>query len=288
MIRPLRSAVPALVCALACTAALATPRDEALARLRAAVAAQPGVPEQAQVLAQLAWPDADTTDPLLASLAREELVGYGDHAIAAMRERLQFGPARFGADVTSALLETRLVVLAGRPTDYVPALDDALWSSSPEAARLAMYAMRPYRFYRPALLPMIDRGLEHPELLSVTIRNLAAFADDRARFFLDEQMRTGRPDCRVAAARALAEIGGLALEPLSQAALAEAPDLRGMAIDALLPVTTVGELATLFEYLGRFPTDDAARVARVQERALHLDGLLQAHQATEAATPKQD
>lgn len=288
MIRSMLRAVPFVACVLVAAAAAASEREAALARMREAVAARPAVPDQATTLARLAWPDGGVSDPLLASIAREELVRYGDHAIPALRERLRSGPPIFGADITSALLETRLVVTAGRPADYVPTIDDALWSGSPEAARLAMYAMRPYRFYRPSLLPMIDRGLEHPELLGVAIRNLAQFGDDRARFFLDEQMRTGPPDCRVPAANALAAIGGLALEPLRQATLADAPDLRAIAVDALLPVTTVSELATLFEYLGRHATDDAARVARVQERALHLDGLLQAHQAAEAASPARD
>lgn len=256
-----------------------------MARMREAVARTPKIEDQATTLARLAWPDEGVSDPLLSTLARAELVSYADHALPALRERLQRGPSIFSADVLSALLETRLLVLAGRPADFVPTIDEALWSGSPEAVRLAMHAMQPYRFYRPALLPMIDRALEHPELLGVAIRNLGAFADDRARFFLAEQMRAGPSDVRSSAGRALATIGGLALEPLREAALAADPELRGIAVDALLPVTTVGELATLFEYLGRYAQDDPARVARVQERATHLDALLQAQQASEAATP---
>lgn len=265
--------------------AVADDREEALVRMRAAVAAKPALADQATTLAHLAWPDDRAVNPPLAAAARAELVLYGDDAIPALRERLEGGPAVFSADVLSALLETRLVVLAGRPSDYVPTIDQALWTGSPEAVRLAMYSMREQQFYRPALLPMIDRGLEHPELLGVSIRNLAAFRDDRARFFLGEQLRSGPPDCRDPSARALATIGGLALETLRDAALSDNPELRASAIDALLPVTTVGELATLFEYLDRYATDDAARVGRVRERALHLDSLLQAHQASEAATP---
>jgi hypothetical protein len=265
--------------------AFADDRDAAIVRMRQAVAARPALAAQAATLASFAWPDDRKIDPPLAAAARAELILYGDAAIPALRERLEYGPAVFGADVLSALLETRLVVAAGRPADFVPAIDTGLWASSPETARLAMYAMREQRFYRPALLPMIDRALEHPELLGAAIRSLAEFHDDRARFFLGEQMRSGPVDCRGAAARALATIGGLALETLREATLADDAALRATAIDALLPVTTVGELATLFEYIDRYPEDDAARVAKVRERALHLDRLLQSHQASEAANP---
>jgi len=265
--------------------AAATVREAAEARVRDEVARHPEIADQATALARLAWPDEGVTDPLVSSLAREKLVLYADHALPMLRERIRNAPARFRADIVSALTETRLVVLAGRPSDYLPALDDALWYGPAESARAAMYSLLPYRFYRPALLPMIDRALEYPELLPVTIRSLAAFGDHRARFFLDDQMRHGPPDVRDDAASALATIGGLALEPLREAALADSAELRARAVDALLPVTTASELATLFEYLGRYPSDDPARTARVEQRALHLDALLQAQQAHEAASP---
>ncbi len=272
-------------CAVGTLGSQAGEQQTAEARIQAELAQHTEIEEQAALLARLAWPDEGVKDHMVACLARKALVLYGDRALPALRERILNAPSRFRVDALSALTETRLVVLAGRPADYLPALDEALWQDSVEAVRLAMYTVRPYQFFRPAMLPIIDRALEHPELLPAAIRTLAELRDDRARFFLDDQMRNGPPNGRAAAARALATIGGLALEPLRQAALDDTVEVRDLAVDALLPVTTVGDLATLFEYLGRYPSDDPARAARVKERALHLDAMLQAHEASEAATP---
>ena len=137
------------------------------------------IPAQATALAELAWPDGEI-DPAVASLARNQIVEFGDRGLDAMRARLLEGDPRYGVDITSAMIETRLVVRAGLPHNYIPALYDALWYGGVDTKRLAMIELA-HQDFPPSMLPVIDSAYEYPELTGTVIRTLARLGDDRAR-----------------------------------------------------------------------------------------------------------
>jgi hypothetical protein len=248
-----------------------------------AKAAAKDIPGQAEALALLAWPDATPVDPEVASLARREIVGFGDWGLDALHRRLLEAPPRFGADITSAIIETRLHVTANLPAQYIPSLYDAVWYGSVEAKRLAMAELAGQRF-PPAMLPIIDAVYEYPALTEVAVETLQRLGDDRARFFLGELLLEGDPAYRQMAAVALATIGGRCIDTLRDATVSERAQIRGAAIDALLPVSSVNDLTILYEYIAQFPEDDADRVDRVLQRATQLEAILEARQDVDAAT----
>lgn len=245
------------------------------------------IPEQARALAELAWPDEPKGDPRVRALARRQIVGFGDHGLAALQERLLSGPKRYAADITSALIETRLVVSSGLPAQYLPAVYDALWFGPPDAKRLAMAELARFRYF-PALLPIIDAAHEYPRLTPSAIESLGQLGDERARFYLGEVLQAGRPPQHEAAANALARIGGLAIETLRDATASPRAEIRGAAIDALIPVSRVEDLTILYEYAAQFPEDDARRVELVVQRARQLESLVEGAQYRDSEDPDQD
>jgi hypothetical protein len=111
--------------------------DEIFRKLDTAKAEAGAIPEQARALALLAWPDEPQGDPRLRALARRQIVGFADRGLDALAERMRTAPPRYAADITSAIMETRLVAGTGLAPRYLPALYDAIWFGPPEAKRLA-------------------------------------------------------------------------------------------------------------------------------------------------------
>ena len=259
--------------------------EEAHRIVDAAKARGGAIPEQAKALVDLAWPDNPQGDPRVRALARREIVGFGDHGLAALQARLVAAPPRYAADITSAIMETRLVVSAGLPPQYLPSLYDAVWFGPPEAKRLAMAELARYH-YLPALLPIIDAAHEYPRLTSSVIESLGQLGDERARYYLGEIVMSARPPHHVAAAQALARIGGRAIETLRDATASPRAEIRGAAIDALIPVSRVEDLTILYEYVAQFPDDDARRVELVIQRARQLESLVEGRQYEESGEPE--
>jgi hypothetical protein len=255
--------------------------------VREAVAKAKSIPAQAEALALLAWPDDAVADSQVSALARQQLVGFGDRGLQALQERLVAADIRFTADITSAIVETRLVVTAGLPPQYIPSLYDAVWFGSLDAKRLAMLELAEYRF-PPAMLAFVDAAYEHPELTEIVIRSLKRLGDDRSRHYLGQLLLSGDPDYLDLAAEALAAIGGRGIEILRDATASPRPEIRGAVIDALVPVSGVDDLTILYEYVAQFPDDDSQRIDLVLQRAAQLESMLEARQELDAATQDEE
>jgi hypothetical protein len=283
----------AVLTGLACVGLLsvgfahATDDEEAYRIVNEAKAKAGAIPEQARALTLLAWPDGPVADPVVASLARSQIVGFGDHGLSAIVERMKSAPRRYQADIVSALIETRLVVSAGLPPEYLPGLYDAVWFGSMDAKRLAMVEIVRYRFSL-ATLTMMDAAHEYPLLRPTVIRTLASQGDDRARHFLGEILAEGDPALYPMVAQSLATIGGRAIETLRNATLSPDSALRAAAIDALLPVSGVDDLTILYEYVALFPEDPPGRLDLVLQRAAQLEAIMEARQDLDAASPYDD
>jgi HEAT repeat protein len=137
-------------------------------------------------------------------------------------------------------------------------------------------------------LPVIDVAYENPQLLLVVIDTLARMKDDRARFFLADQMQTASPRVRRKSAYALSQVGGQALEYLRSWALAEDPGMRETALEFLLPTAQVGDLTTLYEYLALFPDDDPELLAKLRARAELLEQAILRQEEIDSRTPPLD
>jgi hypothetical protein len=258
-------------------------REDAHRIVNAAKAKAHEIPAQAIALTMLAWPDGPITQPAVSNLARDEIVGFGDHGLEALRKRLVAAPGRYQADITSALIETRLLVTAGLPADYLPGLYDGVWFGSMDAKRLAMAELARYSFPL-ATLAVIDATYDHPRLLPFAIRTLARQGDDRARHFLGGILMEANPDYLHLAAEALAVIGGRAIDTLRDATVSPNAELRGAAIDALIPLSGVDDLTILYEYVALFPEDPPERMDLVLQRAAQLEAMLEARQDVDAAS----
>ncbi|HXV77909.1 MAG TPA: hypothetical protein VD788_16480 [Candidatus Polarisedimenticolaceae bacterium] len=256
--------------------------DDPLAIINDAKAKAVTIPKQAEALAALAWP-AGEVDPAVSSLAREQLVGYGDRGLDAMIGRFRVAPARFAADITSAFLETRLVVRSNQPPSFIPSLVEILWFGPPEAKRLALPELAARRF-GPAMLSFIDAAYEHPELTGPVISALGRLRDDRARHYLGEILLRADSTYTRPAAEALARIGGRAIDVLREASASPDELVRGSAIDALVPLSGVTDLTILYEYVAQFPDDDPRRIELVIQRATQLETLLEARQDVDAGS----
>ena len=261
--------------------------EETQAVVDAAKSRAGAIPEQARALVELAWPEEPKGDPRVRALARRQIVGFGDYGLSAMQQRLVSGPRRYAADITSALIETRLVVASGLPAQYLPALYDAVWFGTPEAKRLAMAELARFRYF-PALLPIIDAAYEYPRLTASAIESLGQLGDERARYYLGDVLQSGRPPHHLAAANALARIGGRAIETLREATTSPRAEIRGAAIDALIPVSRVEDLTILYEYVAQFPGDDARRLELVVQRARQLESLIEGRQYRDSTEPEPD
>jgi len=251
--------------------------DEAVFRVVDAAKGKAGeVSEQGRALALLAWPDDPQGDPRVRALARRQIVGFGDRGMDALSERLRTGPRRYAADITSAIMETRLMPGTGLAARYMPALYDAIWFGPPEAKRLAMPELVRYRF-PPSMLTIVDAVYEYPRLTATVIESLGQLGDDRARQYLGQVVMSGDPAHLEAACLALAKIGGRAIETLREATISPRAEIRAAAIDALIPVSRVEDLTILYEYLQQFAQqDDARRIELVTQRARQLEALLEA------------
>ena len=244
------------------------------------------IPLQVEALIRLAWFDQDF-GPEVAARAREELVLLSDHALPGLRTALRKVKPEQQAEVVDAIIRGRPVMATGSAPQYLPAIDDAIWFGSREARRLAVPEAARLG-YRPSLLPMIDAALEDPELLPLTVQSLGTLRDDRARFFLEEQLLGGDEQIRGLAAGSLAKLGGRAKGPPHSAMQSESREVRLAAVRALIPIATVEDLSALFEYYGSHPDDDPATLEEVKDTALRLELLFQQDQELESPTPNPD
>ena len=181
-------------------------------------------------------------------------------------ESFEWAGAPLSSDIMLAIIEAEKEMSSGTSSYTTVAIDPAIWFGSPEAKRLAMEYMskRPIAIF---LLSVIDAAYDYPQLTPVVIETLQTIRDDRARFFLAERMEQGDAQIRKRAAEAMATIGGQCLQYLRAWALAEQPELREVALRALLPNTTIGDLTTLYEYVQMFPDDDPNLLTALRARA---------------------
>ena len=257
--------------------------DEVQRVVEAAKAKAGTIPEQARALTRLAWPDGPITQHAVSNRARDQIVGFGDNGLEALRERFKAVDGAYQADIASAIIETRLIVTSGLPALYLPAIYDSIWFGSMDAKRLGMFEFVRYRFPM-ATLPIIDSAYEYPRLRHSVIRALELQGDDRARHFLGEIMMEGDPEYLHEAARALATIGGRSIDTLRDATLAPDPTLRGAAIDALVPMSGIDDLTILYEYVALYPDDPPARMDLVLQRAAQLEAMMEARQDIDSAS----
>jgi hypothetical protein len=257
---------------LAAAPAFGTGPPEAVKIMNKAKADAVAIPKQAEALVRLAW-IGDQANREAAALAREELVKFGKHGLQALHAALTEVDVRYTADVVSAMIEARQKMIAGSPTLYIAAMEQAVWVGSVDAKRLAIKELTRFN-YRPALLPIMDSAIEHPVLTRLVIDSLAKLGDDRARFFLDRQLRAGNPAIRMQAANCLAIIGNNSIQTLREAASSEDAEIRHAAIEALVPRTTLNDLTILHEYVYMHPEDDSRILQLVRDRAILLESLM--------------
>jgi len=273
---------PALL--VSTVAASAAAQDSTDEQLRAALDTR-DVVAQGRALTHLAWDQNDNHE--LSFRAREALVAFGGQGLQPIAEALDWAPPELSADIMLALVEAEKRMTFGTSPYTTVAMDQALWDGSPDAKRVAMrhLSRRPVGLM---LLSVIDAAYEYPQLSSVVIETLVAMADDRARFFLAEQVEQGDPRIRRQGVEAMATIGGQCLQYLRAWALSDQPELRANALQALLPTTTVGDLSTLYEYFAMFPDDDPDLLAALRSRAEILEELFETQQAIDSASPPLD
>jgi hypothetical protein len=264
--------------------ALAAGTTEPRQVISQALAEAVSIPRQAQALVDLAWPTDGPGRPLVAAMARQELIGYGSHGLEALREALfNVGPEH-QADVTATLIDARRSEKHGNPKTFLPALEEAIWYGSIEARRLAMAEISKFVFPT-AVLSTIDAIYENPELALHGIRALGRMRNDRARFFLGRTLNHAAPRYKKAAASSLALLGDTGFQVLRYAVRSETREVREAAVRALLPFAAVEDLTALYEYLDSHgPTDDPQVLARIRERATQLETMLEEQQLRESAS----
>lgn len=260
-------------------------RDAIDEEIRLAVGSQ-GIQGQARTLARLAWGDGNDNHEL-AARAREKLTLYGKHGMQAIAESFQWTDLTLSSDIMLAIIEAEKEMSSGTSSYTTVAVDHAIWFGSPEAKRLAMQYMseRPIAIL---LLSVMDAAYEYPQLIPIVIETLETIRDDHARFFLAERMEQGDTRTRERVAAAMATIGGQCFQYLRAWALSEQPELREIALRALLPNTTIGDLTTLYEYVAMFPDDDPNLLIALQARAQILEALFEAQQEIDSASPQLD
>ena len=274
----------ALTCAI-CVAPVAIGDDlrEAYLQIDKAKSEAGPVPQQAKALVALAWPE-EPTDPTVVWLARQQLVEFAEDSLPALRQAVRTVPERYQADVVSALLEARFLVSASLPQVFLPALEEALWFGSFEARRLVIPELAAHR-YRPALITLMDTAYEYPALTDSVTQALGLYSNDKARHFLLDVMRNGTAGQSLAAAEALARIGGRALGALKTAVRDENPQARRSSIDSLLPISSINDLSLIYDFVAAPGSDeDPELLRRVTARAELLEILLDRQQQTESAT----
>lgn len=263
-------------------------RIEADNAVRAALAgAGDNTKLQAEALVRLAWPERGDRDPAIGARARQEIVGFGPHGIPALEEAVVRVPSKYRAEVVASLIEARQYFVGPYPAEYVPALESALWFGTREAKLLAFDELARIRDTG-ACLPIMDSAVEDPEILPKAIDTLGVIGDDRARFFLAEQLNKGTPVVRERAAVALARIQGRALDPLKAAIRSDNRELRELSVRALLPVATENELGELYDYAAKRPGDDPTLLSTVKDATQQLERLLEMKRQADAADSPHD
>ena len=253
------------------------------ADIRKALAGTTKIDERTEALARLAWGE-DTASEGLASRARVMLVESGRRGMGAITEAFTWADANRFADIMLASIQAEQNISSGDSPHTVPAIDRCIWYGSPDAKRLAME----YMTVRPVgilLLPVMDVAYEYPELTTVVIDTLGLMGDPRARFFLADRLQNGTPRVRRHAAEALALIGGRAREYLRAWALSDDSELRQISFRALLPVSRVGDLTTLYEYMTLFPDDDPELLDAVRARAQLMEEALAREEVSQGHSP---
>jgi hypothetical protein len=248
-----------------------------------AMAKAQNVPAQATALAALAWPP-DGGDPRVRAKAREELEDFGQGGMAALWKALRtVRPADQAEVVKTLLLEFRHLT-SGIPPEYLPALDDAIWFGTREARLIAIPEVA--RFMQPGpILTIIDAALEDPEILPVAVDALGALGDPRGRFFLERILHEGKTGVRAKAAVALARLGAPGRAVLKSASGSNSKEIRLDAVRALLPVVTVDDLSSLYEYTTAHAADDPGTAKAVDAAAARLEKVLEAQRAADSASP---
>lgn len=287
MSRPTRFALFCVVASLLCPGLTASNNETLDDLIRQAMrSGNRDIPGRMRTLAGLAWGE-DTESEALAFRAREKLIESGHSGMGAITEALTWAePTRF-ADIMLTSIETEARFSSGDSPYTGPAIERCLWFGPPDAKRVAMeyLSIRPIGIF---LLAVMDSAYDYPELTPAVIDTLALMRDPRARFFLADRLQTGTPAIRRRAAEALAAIGGPAHEYLRAWALSEERELRQVAFRALLPVSTIGDLTTLYEYVALFPDDDPEMLAALRARAERLEEALARQEQLDSATPALD
>jgi hypothetical protein len=276
-----------ILCAAAPAPKPAT-RVEADNAVRAALAgAGDNAKLQAEALVRLAWPKQGPRDPAIGARARQEIVGFGAHGLPALEDAVVTVPAQYRAEVVASIIEARQYFVGPMPVEYIPALESALWFGTREAKLLAFDELGRLRD-NGATLPIMDSAVDDPEILVKAIDTLGTIGDDRARFFLAEQLNKGTLEVRERAAVALARIQGRALEALRAAIRSDNQKLRELSVRALLPVATENELGELYEYVAARPGDDPALLTAVRDTTQQLERLLEIKRQADAADAPKD
>jgi hypothetical protein len=152
---------------LAVSPALGTEPPEAVRIVMKAKADAVAIPAQAEALVRLAWFD-EQENRQVAALARDELVKFGKNGLRALFDSLTEVDIRYTADIVATLIASRKRMITGSPTEYIAALEQAIWFGSVDAKRLAIKEITRFK-YSPALLPIMDSALEHPTLTGIVI-----------------------------------------------------------------------------------------------------------------------
>jgi len=235
------------------------------------------LPARVDALVRLAWPE-QTNDEELAAMARDLLVEYGHDAVPGLRKAIRTVTPIHQADVVATLLEGFERAGGALSNELSLALDDALWYGDRESKRLAMREAARRR-YQQAVLPIMDAAVEYPELTEDAIEALGHIGAERARFFIGQRLIEGSGPIRTKAAIALSRIGGLAREPLREAALSEDAELREVAIQAMLSSATPDDLYVFHDFVDRYGASDPRTAEAVRSIAAQLEEYLEQRNA---------
>jgi hypothetical protein len=241
---------------------------------------------RARILTETAWP-AEETSAVLRTVARNQLLSYGQRAIAAISARFVDTPPQYLHDMVDVMMQARINMGEGFPRSYRAAIEKAVWYGDRKARQLAIPECAALQL-RAATIPIIDAAYEDPELEQVAIVSLGKLGDDRARFWLTEQLEKGNSQTSQLAARSMMQIGADAAEMVRERATHENPMIRTAAVEALLERPNTLDLSALYAYYGTYPDDDPERRARVRDVAEQLESLMQQIQNSRSSSPDED
>ncbi len=241
---------------------------------------------RARILTETAWP-AEKTSAALRAVARNQLLSYGQRAIAAISERFDETPSEYQHEMVDLMMQSRINMGEGFPRSYRAAMEKAVWYGDHKARQLAIPECAALQL-RAATMPIIDAVWEDPELAEVAIVSLGKLGDDRARFWLTEQMERDDRQLSQLAARSMMQIGSDAAEMVRERATHENVNIRTAAVEALLERPNTLDLSALYAYYGTYPDDDPERRARVRDVAEQLESLMQQIQNSRSSSPEED